>query len=476
MSIKQLTKDSAIYGGADFISKIVSFFTFPFIARALNPESFGFVELIMTSTALIAVVGNVGLNNSVQRFFWDPEVNSLDRSKLVSSGLFSLVGLFLILVFLILSVILIFYPGIGSAYNFSFFGLFSALVLMMGNQWTQYLLDILRLQFKAIQYLTVSIVSRVCSALFGMIAVVSFQGGIDGLLAAQALVVFMVLPLAYYFVRDEISISNISLNWTKELIKFGFPFIFTSLAFWVFTSQDRWMLASLATVEEVGIYSVSFRFASVLMFVSAAFGQAWSPFAMKLRVDMPTEYRSIYGDVLLILVFVMGFIGAFIAFFSGEMLQFLVGEKYLDSGLSLIVLVFAIVFQSTQQITGIGISIEKKTKIFTYLSSITALINFGLNYFLIPVYGSFGASIATLISYIFLSGGYLFFTQRLHPLILNLKKLYFFISLLFSFLFISIYLFVPKLELLSILFKLVILILFLSIGLFMIPFKRIKYV
>jgi O-antigen/teichoic acid export membrane protein len=69
--IRQLAKDSAIYGGADLVSKVISFFTFPFIAKALSPESFGFLELILTSTALLGVVSNFGLNNAVQRFYWD---------------------------------------------------------------------------------------------------------------------------------------------------------------------------------------------------------------------------------------------------------------------------------------------------------------------------------------------------------------------------------------------------------------------
>jgi O-antigen/teichoic acid export membrane protein len=107
---KQLAKDSAIYGGADFVSKLVSFFTFPFIARALNPESFGFVELIMTSTALIAVIGNVGLNNSVQRFYWDSAVDQIEQKRIVSSGFFSLIAIFTALFVFISFIILVFFP------------------------------------------------------------------------------------------------------------------------------------------------------------------------------------------------------------------------------------------------------------------------------------------------------------------------------------------------------------------------------
>lgn len=473
---KQLAKDSAIYGGADFVSKLVSFFTFPFIARALNPESFGFVELIMTSTALIAVVGNVGLNNSVQRFYWDSDVDQIEQKRIVSSGFFSLISIFTALFVIISFVILVFFPELGTEFNFTWVGVFSALVLMMGGQWTQYLLDVLRLQFKAWEYFAISIVSRVFSSILGLIFVVVYKTGIDGLLLAQASVVIFVLPLAFYFVRKDFGIVYVSNKWIVELFNFGYPFIFASLAYWVFSSQDRWMLASMSSVNEVGIFSVSFRFASVLMFVSAAFGQAWSPFAMKLRIDRPADYRELYGDILLILFFIMGFFGAVISLFSGEIITAFIGEKYIDSGLSLIVLVFSIVFQSTQQITGLGISLEKKTILFVHLSWITAGLNFIFNYLLIPYYGSLGASFATLISYVFLSGGYLYFTQKLHPIYFSYKKLVILILISVLILIFSLFLFTTEFLFWTTLIKVGLLILFLMFGFIIIPYKKLMYV
>jgi len=51
------------------------------------------------------------------------------------------------------------------------------------------------------------------------------------------------------------------------------------------------------------------------------------------------------------------------------------------------------------------------------------MINFGLNLLLIPRWGAVGAALATLISYGALSGYYLYWTQRIHPIPLESKKL-----------------------------------------------------
>ena len=121
----------------------------------------------------------------------------------------------------------------------------------------------------------------------------------------------------------------------KELVQFGYPFIFAGMAYWLFGTMDRWMLASMTTIEEVGIYSVAFRFASAVLFVSAAFGQAWSPFAMKIRTDHPEQYQTIYGQILLLLLFVMLVIGGGLALFSGEAIGLIMPIEYQASALPL---------------------------------------------------------------------------------------------------------------------------------------------
>ncbi|MDX5337579.1 MAG: flippase [Cyclobacteriaceae bacterium] len=444
MVVKQLAKDSAIYGGADLVSKAISFFTFPFLAKALSPESFGYLELILTSTALLGVLGNSGLNNSVQRYYWDPEVKPEDRKVVVSSGLISqlfLLGIVLVITF---GILFFGFPQLAYSYPFTWIGVIASLLLMAGNQWTQYLLDVIRLQFKPWRFLTVSMVSRVISSILGLVIVVYLSGGIDGLLSVQAFVVLAVLPLAVYFIKNEFSLSWFSKDWAKELIRYGYPFIFSALAFWIFTSQDRWMLVSFSSIEEVGIYSVSFRFASLTLFVSAAFGQAWSPLAMKIRADHPDTYPKIYGDILLLLLLAMILISSGIGLFSGEILDLLMGDAYQGSAFPMAILSFAIVFQASQQLTGIGISLEKKTLLFAHLSWITTGINFGLNWILIQQFGATGAAWATLISYLFLTSSYFFFTQRMHPIHLNYYRLSATLALLAGVVFLSIFLHSPE--------------------------------
>ena len=115
----------------------------------------------------------------------------------------------------------------------------------------------------------------------------------------------------------------------------------------------------------------------------------------------------------------MWVVGGGVSLFSGELLNVVMPEEYGPSALPLCILSIGIIFQSTQQVTLIGISIENKTFLFARLAWLIALLNLVGNWALIPILGSIGAAISTLISYLLLTCSYLFYTQRLHPIILS---------------------------------------------------------
>jgi len=428
--IKTLAKDTVVYGGADLVSKLIAFFSFPIFAAVLNPSSSGVLDLILTATRLLGLFLNFGLNNAVQRFYWDHGVDAMERSAIVTTGLFLLCCLGLLILVVGLSVVpwLTAYAA-DRHWPVSGIALVSALLLLVFSQITGYSLDILRLHFLPWRFIALSFTSRMAGVILSLIAVVAWEMGVDGLLAAQALGMIFIAPLSILVIAKDLSLMRVSLKWLKELANFGYPFIFTGLAFWLFGALDRWMLASMASIEEVGTYSVAFRFASVLTFVVSAFAQAWSPHAIKIKTENPKSYRKIYGHILVSLLALMTVVGGSLALFSGELIGLMMPASYRDSALPLIILTLGIIIQSTQQITAIGISIERKTSLFTKLVSVALVFNALLNFVLIPRFGAAGAAWATLAAYLLLSAMYFFATQKIHPLEIEWCKLALFVML-----------------------------------------------
>jgi O-antigen/teichoic acid export membrane protein len=81
------------------------------------------------------------------------------------------------------------------------------------------------------------------------------------------------------------------------------------------------------------------------------------------------------------------------------------------------------VVSGTTQITAVGISLERKTRLFAWAAWTTALANMVLNFAMIPIWGATGAALATFLSYTLLTGLYLMWSQRLHPIPLEKARL-----------------------------------------------------
>jgi O-antigen/teichoic acid export membrane protein len=415
---KSLAKDTLIYGGGDLVLKIIAFVTFPIIASALSPKAFGVLELLGTSTALLGLLMNCGLNNAVQRYYWDEETDLLSRPVIVSSGFVILCffGLFIGGVTLVVGGPLFPHWVQKWALPVGNVAFVSSIGLMFSGQLLQYVMDVLRLHFAPFKFLLLSFLYRILGLFLGIFVLIRLKKGIDGFLFVQMIVAYLVLPFGLWLIRKDITRKFDLHIWGKRLVIFGYPFIFAGMAYWLFGSMDRWMLAAMASVEETGIYSVAFRFSSIVLFVNMAFSQAWTPYAIKIKTEHPETYRTFYVHILLIILFCMLIVGGGMALFSGELIGLFMPDDYVGSALPLSILCLGIVLQSTQQITALGIALEKKTFLFSRVAWLATFFNFLANWLLIPRFGAAGAAWATCISHFILTLGYLFFTQKLHPL------------------------------------------------------------
>lgn len=422
MKLGILVKDVVVYGATDLVTKLLAFIALPLLAAALAPAAYGSLELVMTMVGLCGLLVNFGLNNAVQRFYWDEAVIAHDRTTLVATGLVAqlILGCVAALVGLLAlawwNADAVWLPALGWP------GQIAAVALIALTQWNQYALDVLRLQFAPWRFLVASMTSRVGGTAAALWVVLGLGLGLDALLVAQALVAALALPLGLAMIRKDLALK-FSSDLARELLRFGHPFIYAGLAYWLLTSMDRWMLAAMSSVEEVGVYSVASRYASVMLLLSGAFGQAWSPVSMRLRTEQPEHYRYLYGQILQTLLALMMAVGVGLALFAGEIVNLTLPPAYAGAAMPMAVLALGLVLQSTNQVTASGISIARATYIFARLMWITALINFVLNLLLIPALGATGAALATTVAYALLSALYLIVGQRVHPIVVPWRAL-----------------------------------------------------
>jgi len=431
-----LLKEFMIYGVGDFIFKFIGYASFLVYARMFTIEEFGILSLVGTLGGLIGVLQELGLNNATQRFYFEPTMPESQRTVLVGTSLRILLIWSFMLTCITLIILYPFSHVIEKRYDVLWIFILLTLFSNIPLQILTYSQNLLRIHFSPWKFTFLSFFRNVISLSFSLILIVLFGLGLLGYFWGSFSALIISIPLSLWFIRKDLKFKY-DKEIAKKVIGFGYPFIFAGLAYWVFGSMDRWMLSELSNNTEVGLYSVANKFATAIFFLTEVFGRAWAPFALKAYADNP-NYRYTYSRVFSYWFFAITLAGVVMSVFGLEIIQFSTPEGYWKSTNSLSVLSMGIVLAGTTQITAIGISLEQRTNLFSMGSWMTAIVNFILNIILIPRYGAFGASIATFISYAVLSSCYLYWTQKLHPIPLQIKKLslsalIILVTLLFSF-------------------------------------------
>lgn len=416
-----LVKDTILYGGSDFILKVIAFAVFPIYTHLFSVAEYGIIGLIGTIAGLVGLFLNLGLNSAAQRFYFDPETPETDRPALISTGLW-IISAWSILFSALLCVGLLFFRDyLNTNYGIPLIFLVLALLTNIPTQIGQYCLDAIRLQFAPAKFFVVSFLQNIAGIIFQLLLIVIFGLGLLGYYLGSLIAIVIAMPVGLWAIKKDLS-PSFDPAYAKTLVSYGYPFIFAGIGYWVFGSIDRIMLAGFTDLTQVGLYSISFTICVVLTFVNTAFGNAWSPFVIKLYKE-EANYREIVSQVLSVWFFCLAVLGIGLILFAKELLILTTPASYWPAASVLSILAIGLVLSGTTQITGLGISLEKKTHLFTWATWTTAVLNICLNYFFIPRWGALGAAMATTASYTCLTAMYLYWSQRLHPIPLEVSRL-----------------------------------------------------
>ena len=398
-----------IYGMGEFLSRLIAFGCFLLLAGALAKKDYGLIETYVVAIALLCIVCSTGLSNALQAFYYSrEEFIGISEAVRLSTGL-TVFLVWQLFAFIILSLVYFF---LGQDYPISVFVLAFFIASMLG--FTQLIQDIFRLRFQPFRYLMASLFSKGVAAIVSLVFVMA-GFGVEGYLYGYALALFVVAIALSYWLRDVL-FKGFDFDLARKMLRYGFPFIFVGFGSWVFSSLDRWMLASMVGLDSVGDYAFSVRISFLVGFLSLAFGQAWAPLVFKLKESRPSDYSSIYAEVLLVFTLLMSLLAAGVSVFSGDFVHMFFSEKYGDVVPGIFVLSFACVIQSTTSFTAIGISLSRKTYYFAWMTWGVALFSFLLNLYLIPKFYFFGAIISNFCSVFILTTCYFVFSQKLSPM------------------------------------------------------------
>lgn len=190
--------------------------------------------------------------------------------------------------------------------------------------------------------------------------------------------------------------SKLDVVQLKSMLQFGLPLILGGLAFWGLTAIDKVFLRTLASFEELGVYSVSVSFAAAATILQSVFSTVWAPTVYKwASAGQGLENVHKVSRYILALV-VLGF--SLAGLLSWVVTLFLPANYAAVQWIVVSCIGYPLLY-TLSETTVVGIGISKRSSFAMLAACIAFAVNLVGNWWLIPIYGAAGAAVSTCVSF-----------------------------------------------------------------------------
>jgi O-antigen/teichoic acid export membrane protein len=384
-------KQSIVYSLGGLTLSLVGIFMVPLYTRVFTPDDYGVIYLIQITITFLTVLLMLGLDNANARYYMDSK-DERDRNITASTTLFFVLTVVLAccLIFIGFSKEisqLIFKTGIYNKY------LIIAAAAVPFGLCTTLCINLLRFNFRPVSYAVLSAAQLLVNVSLIILLVVQFKWGIIGVFTAT-----LVSAVLFFAINLLITRQYFSFTFSKkrlvELLRYGIPLIPYGITVYLIQNSARYFLSYFSTLDEVGLYSLGLQLTSILAIFFIGTGLAWGPLIYSTYKE--DNIKAVYSKltnyfIAAALLLVIG-----LSLFSREILAVFTTPQYYGAYIVVPFLALYFTFFYIGLRMSFGINIAMKTFHFTWISVLTAAINIGLNFLLVPPYGMLGAAIAAL--------------------------------------------------------------------------------
>lgn len=302
--LKGLVKDSFIYGFGEILYKVGSIILIPILSRIFLPSDYGIIDLLNLSYAFILITARLNIYTGLQKFYYANEGD--DRKILVTSTLmvrFFISGIICI-VFLFIAKELSLIAFNKPDYTIEIMLL--AILLPIEDVFGGFTL-LLRLKRRAIAFSTYSLVHIISLPILTYIFTAKYNMGLKGVFIPRILILLLLFVPLVLQLRNELSIKKINIQSVAELIRYTLPGLPANVINNIMNLIPRYILASHATLNDVGIFGMSDKVAKMINMYKDSFNRAWNPFAFSHigKEDEKYLYEKVYKLFALSLLILM---------------------------------------------------------------------------------------------------------------------------------------------------------------------------
>lgn len=398
MKTTNLFKKFLTFSYGSVIGLVIGFFTTLLSTHLLSPEDFGKASMftLAVNVSVIAVI--FGTDQSFIRFFYEEEEDK--RGGL----LYNSIRLPILMIIILSGLFLVFQEQL-TRYLFGTTSDTIILVLLVGiiaQVMLRYGQTVIRMQQKGNLFSFIQILNRVLQLIFLVLVYLIIGPEFEIIVYSTVITLFLLGVITILLEKKFWSFKNRSLTNLKhsksDIIKYGYPLVFTLIITWVFQSFDKIAIRQWSSFEELGLYAAAFKIVALLTVVQGAFTTFWTPVCYEKFEKDPGD-KAFFSRTSKIIALSMFFI-AIVTIMLKDVIIMLLGAGFSGASTILPFLVFIPLLYTISETTVIGINFYKKPKWHILIASLSCIVNIIGNWLLVPSYGGTGAAIATAISYI----------------------------------------------------------------------------
>ena len=353
----RFVKDFLIYGIAPILGKIAATFLIPIYTSILTTEEYGAMALITSCKGVLDLISNLNIHSGIARDYY--EVSEDNRKTLVSTGLFSIIG---ISSFVCIAAVCsrTFWCetvlGMEPVYLLAFTLM---LLSVPTGSLSSYLSIMTRFQKKPVLYTIASFIQLVVQISLSIYLVVYARVGVVGVFVG--VLVGEVFTVTYLlFINRGLIGLKFDTKYLKRALVFALPTLPAILAGWVDSSLGQIIVGRNISKADLGVYSIALSIASVFTLVSTAFQNVWSPYLYENYKN--ESFNRDIKRLFSVFVTVLLFISVSLSLFSKEIILLLTNPEYIEATKYLTLLCVPMSIYLLFPIASSGVSISRDTK------------------------------------------------------------------------------------------------------------------
>ncbi len=418
---KTLAANTVILGIGQFGSKLLVFLMVGFYQTALGTQGYGEVNNIVDAATLIMALATLSIGEAIIRFGID---TAYDNKQVFSIGIdITVAGVIASMVFI---------PIIGL-----FSGIFpesTVFTLLRNYSW----LTILYVTTGSIKsscalfvrsighvklYAIDGILTTVMNIVFNVILLFTFRLGNLGYLLSVILADICSIVFLFFTakLKDYFTFRGLDREMAAGMLRFCIPMIPTTIMWWIINVSDSFMISEMISMQASGIYKAASRFPSMISIFSGIFSQAWNMSAISESnsKSIAKFYTNVF-DIFQSTVYVIA--GALFAAIKPLILM-IYDSAFYDAYLATPFIIMSVVFTCFSTFMGSVYVASKQSVRSMVTAGIGAAVNIVLNIIMINLWGIYGATFASFLSFVIIFTVRAIDTHKIVYMDLNLPKM-----------------------------------------------------